>query len=102
MKRALAAAEVATVRIDRDGRAWINGAAVPNFGVHIDIEPDDIATVTIKLPLILPDGEQSALDGDVRVVYVASLDLEPTVIEGRGATTLDALRDLVARLETPT
>lgn len=90
---------LANVRLDRTGRVFVDGREIPNSGVRLEIRPDNIAELTLTTPLFVLEGQQDVLEGNVTLLFIASID-PLTSVEGKGPTIPVALRDLADKIES--
>lgn len=86
---------VTGVRIDRDGRAWVDGVEVLNRGVTITFKPNDIAMVTLETALV----DFGEIDGVVSLAYAAAIGPDLDLIEANGSTVPETLRRLADLVE---
>lgn len=84
------------IRIEQNGRLWIDGTELPNYGWTLSMQVDSIATLRVEIPVAhtsLP------ADAQVEVIYVASLGPDLDIVSAEAATAPAALRALADALE---
>lgn len=87
-------AQLADVSIREGGHLFINGVEMLNQGWRLELEPNSIAVLHVKIPVL--DLGTDPVTGKVSVVYVATW-LDHITVEG--PTVATALRILADRLE---